>query len=201
MSRYYTVTELALKTGLHRQTVYMKVKKEYEKGSDLVRKDKDGYRASEKLFQKYLIEKNVEDTEAEEVKLQKDLQAVEQLKQAYSDMLDKYSEEVQRYREDNKALYERIAELTANEAKITALLQAPRPEEGKLQEELARLQEENKRLNSAIEASKSISDEVGHKTEEKPAEALKTPYMDQFILTLSLSVFVVVVIFIVLVLS
>ena len=99
MSDYLTVTEMALLTGLHRQTVYNKVKKAYDSGSDLVQFDKDlGYRVSKKLFKKYIVEKNTEEVEAL-------APAVIQLSErVYEDLL----KERDALKEEVRTLYERV---------------------------------------------------------------------------------------------
>lgn len=65
MAKYYTVSELSLITGLHRQTVYNKVREASNAGSELVKPPtaSDGWLAQKGLFTKYIVEKNSEEVE------------------------------------------------------------------------------------------------------------------------------------------
>ena len=151
----------------------MKVRKAFKEGSDLVRLDKaEGYKADEELFRKYLIDSNVEDVE--EVEEESKPQAIkgERLTSVYLDMLDRLEAEVERYREDNKALYERVVELTANQARITALLESTAKPDKEYPEEEAEPHQK------PIEATKTDEEESISPKVESGLKELKKPSFD-----------------------
>lgn len=167
MGAYYSVTELALLTGLHRQTVYMKVRKAYKEGSDLVKLDKaEGYKADKELFRKYLIDSNVEDVE--EIKRVKEevaaiRPAVIQLSERVYDDLVKERDAL---KEEVRTLYERVLDSERNYAAYKALYTST---EGK------RLEVVNDPIERPISDPDSPEEESIASKKGKALKALKKP--------------------------
>lgn len=164
MSDYLTVTEMALLTGLHRQTVYNKVKKAYDSGSDLVQFDKDlGYRVSKKLFKKYIVEKNTEEVEAL-------APAVIQLSErVYEDLL----KERDALKEEVRTLYERVLNSEKLYSKYEALY--GQSEGDSARPERPALEAVNEPIESPVVAPIEVEEEsISPKAENAP-KGLKTP--------------------------
>ena len=176
MSDYLTVTEMALLTSLHRQTVYTKVRRAYDSGSDLVTFDKDlGYRVSKKLFQKYIVEKNSEEVEA----IAPDV--IQLSERVYEDLI----KERDVLKKEVKALYERV--LNSERLYYEALYSdTKRLEEEKQTPELipASTNREENIIYNPIESP--LSEPIGANNEsiygnkESGLEGVKTPNKAKF---------------------
>lgn len=64
---WYSIDQMATRAGLHRQTVYNKIKEAAESGSEYVRKERNQWRVQDPLFADYLKEQAVQDVDYETV--------------------------------------------------------------------------------------------------------------------------------------